>query len=207
MLDYKPPTNLRNELRRNAPSSTLSENYGRSGGYFGDYDEETVGYSSILIYIQLGLAEHYDIILEVVRLMLSIQSGYEKKYSLLPAAFGTGTDFIHKGKYFDLGYMTDNLLATKIAEALRDLSGTGKSEIPAILPEFFPKTDMRSLYSGKTSFDKKDFMVIIARKGEWVLAEHLQDKITYDFKKRILLVEIDEEAVNWKYRDVEFEFN
>lgn len=191
MNNIKPPKNLISKLRHNAPSGSISENFGRTVGYFGDSDDETKGYSAILIYIQLGLSESKELILEVVRLILSVQKDYRKKYQIIPAAFGKGKDFIHKKKYFNMGSYNDSQLDTKIVEEIRTLSSKKKSDVPAILPDFFPKTDIRSLYYGKTKFDKSDLMVIIGKKDEVFFAEHLQDKMTLSVKKRILFVEID----------------
>ena len=114
MLDVKPTFSLISSLRRNAPSSTLSENYGRSGGYYGDEDEETTGYKSIMLFIQAGLSDYYDLILELVKLILSVQKGYRKKYQIVPAIFGRGDVFTNSTKYFDMGYSTDKPLIPQL---------------------------------------------------------------------------------------------
>jgi hypothetical protein len=206
MTSTKPLKSLLSAIRQNAPSTTVSENYGRNAGYFGDYDESTRGYKAIMIYIQLGLSEYDELIIEVVRAILTIQKGYGKKYQIIPAAFGKGMDFILEGKYFDMGYTSDKLNDTKIAKELKNLSGTEKSEVPAIIPDFFPKTDIRSLYYGKTRFERSDMMAIIYKKDELAFAEILKDKFTYELKKRILFVEIEENNVNWHYKNFTPEF-
>ena len=206
MIDFKPPQNLIQLIRRSAPSSTLSENYGRSGGYYGDEEEETSGYKAIMLYIQIGLAEYDELILEVVKLILVVHKGYRKKYPIVPAIFGKGTDFINYNRYFDLGYLTDRQSISTISDVLMNLTGTETSDVPAIIPDFFPKTDIRSLYHGKTLFENDDLMVIIGKKSEVIFAEHLKDKFTYAIKKRLLFVEIEENQINWIFKDYQPEF-
>ena len=69
---------------------------------------------------------------------------------------------------------------------------------PAIIPQLFPKTDMRSFYHGKTKIDKDDLLVIIGCKAEVFLNESLQGKIRGKLKKQILSVEIGEDEVAFK---------
>ena len=106
-------------------------------------------------------------------MILSVQNDFQKKYSLVPALFGKGLDLIHATKYFDLGYITDRQAGSTFANLLKTLTGTNKSDIPAIIPLLFPKTDMRSLNYGKTKFECDDLMVINGKKGEVVIAENL----------------------------------
>jgi hypothetical protein len=206
MDNIKPTSTLFLKIRRDAPSSTLSENYGRTGGYYGDEDEETSGYSAVMIYVQLGLQDYYDVILEAVRLVLKVQLGYRKKYPIVISAFGKGIEFIHEGKYFEMGYMNDKFSDTKIAEKLKLLSSKDTSETPAVIHKLFPKTDMRSLYGGKTRFEQNDFMVIIAKKGELIFANELELLLKQSVKKRILVLEIDEKNVFWNYKIFDFKF-
>jgi len=201
MTNYKPPLALATTIRRNAPTSTLSENSGRSGGYYGDEDEETTGYKSVILLIQKGLADYGELILEVVNLILAVQKGYRKKYAIVPAVFGQGTDLINGTRYFDMGYSTDRQSDRKIADVLIELTGDKKSDVPAIIPYFFPKTDNRSLYGGKTAHHKNDFTVIVGIKGEVVFADYLEIMLTDSFKSRILFVEIDDNSAKWQYQD------
>ncbi|MBM2816969.1 MAG: hypothetical protein HW421_3731 [Ignavibacteria bacterium] len=113
-------------------------------------------------------------------------------------------DFIHDGKYFNC-YGTYNQ-PKYIIDYLMKLTCKAKSPIPAIIPGFFPKTDARSLYIGKTRFERGDLMVIIGKKGEVAFAEHLKDRFTADIEKRILFVEIEENNVNWNFKNMKPEF-
>ncbi|MDP2363662.1 MAG: hypothetical protein Q8M94_07825, partial [Ignavibacteria bacterium] len=191
---------------RNAPSRTASENDGRRGDYFGDYDEETRGFKAIMIYIQHGLAEYYELIREVVKLVLAVQSGNGGKYQIIPVAFGKGSNFSPLRQYFNMGYITDKLAEIRIADAIQEITGNEKSDVPAVIPDFFIKTDARSLINGKIRFEQKDLMVIIGKKSEVVFAEKLRNQFTVDIKKRILFVEIDENSVNWIFRNLQPEF-
>jgi hypothetical protein len=201
MTNYKPPLALATKIRRNAPTSTLSENSGRSGGYYGDEDEETTGYKSVILLIQRGLADYGELILEVVNLILAVQKGHRKKYPIVPAVFGQGADLINSTRYFDMGYSTDRQSDRKIADVLIELTGEETSDVPAIIPYFFPKTDNRSLYGGKTTLDKNDLTVIVGMKGEVVFADDLEIILTDSFKRRILFVEIDDNSAEWLYQD------
>lgn len=201
MTNYKPPLALATTIRRNAPTSTLSENSGRSGGYYGDEDEETTGYKSVILLIQKGLAKYDELILEVVRLILAVQKGYRKKYAIVPAVFGQGADLINGTRYFDMGYYTDRQSDQTIADILNKLTGEEKSDVPAIIPYFFPKTDNRSLYGGKTAIDKNDLIIVIGRKGEVVFADDLEMMLTDSFKRRVLFVEIDDNSAEWLYQE------
>ncbi|MFC2129986.1 hypothetical protein ACFLSQ_00980 [Bacteroidota bacterium] len=206
MKASNPPKNLYLALKRNAPSSTFSENYGRRSGYYGDSDEETKGYKAILIYIQLGLSGYDELIREIVFLILKVQNDYVGKYPIIPAAFGKGNDFIHEKKSFKMGFYNDRQLDTKISKVIKNLSGKYKSDVPAIIPNFFLKTDIRSLYHGKIKFEKDDLMVIIGKKDEVFFNEQLQVKFKSWMKKRILFVEIDYDKVNWNYNIIEPKF-
>ncbi|MEI6091763.1 MAG: hypothetical protein WCR42_15005 [bacterium] len=201
MTNYKPPLALATTIRRNAPTSTLSENSGRSGGYYGDEDEETTGYKSVILLIQKGLAEYGELMLEVVNLILAVQKGYRKKYAIVPAVFGQGADLIKSNRYFNMGYYTDRQSNQTIADILNKLTGEEKCDVPAIIPYFFPKTDNRSLYGGKTALDKNDLMVIVGIKGEVVFADELEIMLTDSFNSRILFVEIGDNSAEWLYQE------
>ncbi len=207
MKKYPIPRLLFNKLKDNAPTITISEDYGRGQEYFGDYDEDASGYKAVMIYIQLGLSEYEDLIKEVVNLILKVQGCYSKHYPLVVAAFGKGKEFIHDRKYFEMGFMNDWMANTKISKVLVDLCKKEKSDIPAIIPDFFPKTDMRSLYDGKMKFETGDLMVIIGKIDEVFFSSELQNRFKAWMKKSILFVEIDGENVNWKFKNYEILFS
>ena len=75
---------------------------------------------------------------------------------------------------------------------------------PAIIPQLFPKTDMRSFYHGKIKIDKDDLLVIIGREDEVFLSESLQEKIRGKLKKQVLSVEIGQNEVAFKTKEKVF---
>lgn len=206
LLNIKPPNNLFRKIRDEAPLITLSENYGRSGGYYGDEDSHTRGYRGVLIYIQKGLGNYSDLVLNTVKLILSVQSEVGKKYPLVPFCFGDGDKLKHEGKYFDLGYSNDRFNDRRIADVLLNLSGNEPGYIPAVITELFPRVGTKSLYHGKTGFDRDDLLVFIGRKDEVVFSRILKQKITYNIKKHMLFVEIETDRVNWKFKIRELKF-
>jgi hypothetical protein len=105
-----------------------------------------------------------------------------------------------------MGYINDRLASSNIANTLISLSNKEECKIPAIIPKFFPKTDIRSIYGGKTAFVKDDLMVIIGRKDEVYFDMKLKDKYRSWMKKRILFVEIDTECINWNYNNYKMEY-
>jgi len=204
--NYKPPTDLVKRIRKNAPVVTVSENDGRHGGYFGDYDDDSRGYAAVVIYIQTGLSEYNELIKETVKVVLSVQNDCGRKYPLVVAAFGKGLEFIHEGKYFELGYHAQHSANDKITEVLERLSGAELSDNPAIIPDLFPKTDNRSLYNGKIKFGLKDLMVIIGKQNAVYFPESIGNQFNKQLKDRILDVEIGENSVNWLFKDFQPKF-
>lgn len=200
---FKPSRILMNKIRDKAPSVDSTEGAGRRFGYYEDYDEAGRGYSSILFYVQLGLAEYKDLIHEIAKLIIYVQSGYSRRYTIIPAAFGKGRDFVSDKKYFDMAYSTSYLAHEKIAGTIAKLSGGEASDVPAVIPAFFQKTDARSLYYGKTQFERNDLMIILGKKGEVFFDAKLENSFRSDMKKRVLFVEIDDENVKWIFRDFE----
>jgi hypothetical protein len=91
------------KLKENAPRRTVSENTGRGRDHMGigGYGEVSSGYRAIMVYIQLGLSDHGELIREIVNLILEVQKGYGTKYPIIPAAFGKGNEFISYIKYFE----------------------------------------------------------------------------------------------------------
>ena len=206
-ISYKPHSSLFLKIRNEAPSITVSENYGRSGGYYGDEDIETRGYRAVLIYIQLGLAGNIDLFLNTARLVLSVQKGACIRYPLVPLGFGTGNKLIHEGKYFDLGFSNDYANDFKIAETLMRISGNEVGNIPSIIPELYPKAGIRNLYGGKARVDESDLLVFIGKKNEVAFSSVLGPKINSRIKRHILLVEIEEDKTNWNFINHNILFN
>lgn len=204
MEKIKIPGKIILKLRNDKPTYVISENYGRQSNFFGDYDESASGYKAVCIYVQNGLADYVDLFKEIARGVFNIQAGGKRFYPLVVFGFGKTIHLQHEKKSFDFGYMNDLANVTKVAEAISRISGSIPYK-PAIIPELFPKTDIRSLYHGKTRIERDDLLIIIGRENEIFLSDTLENTITYSFRKQTLLVEIDKENVSYKTRP-NFEF-
>ena len=203
------PSRLIHKISQNAPSYQTSENYGRSGGYYGGSEEYGRSYKSICIYIQNGLSNEIELFKVISKAVFKIQCDNKRKYPLLVFGFGK-TEFLqYEKKYFDFGYTNSWHNANSVAEAISRISGTEKVEM-AIMPELFPKTDIRSLYYGKTKIEPDDLLIIIGKKDEVSLDENLKKKNSHrinKLKKRTLLVEILTKNVCFNYKPMELFLN
>jgi|TARA_B100002003_G_scaffold231112_1_gene241835 hypothetical protein len=189
-------------ISQDAPSYQAGEIYGRSEGYGRSY-------KCICIYVQNGLSNHLELFKIISKSIFKIQSNNKRKYPLLVFGFGD-TEFLqHEKKYFDFGYVNSWHNANKVAETISRISGTKKVEM-AIMPELFPKTDIRSLYYGKTKIEPDDLLIIIGKKDEVSLDENLKKKNSHrinKLKKRTLLVEILTKNVCFNYKPMELFLN
>jgi hypothetical protein len=195
---FSPPSGLYSKTGQAAPTITISEDDGRRGGYYGDSDEETRGYRAVLVYIQKGLGSQHDLVRSVVRLILKAQRDAGIKWALVPLSFGWEDGRLHhEKKYFDLGPSSGSIADSNITETILRISGTDPSSMPAVIPELYPRADIRSLYGGKTRVDEEDLLVVIGIKDEVCFAEQLRNRITNPIRKHILFVEISESQANW----------
>ena len=203
------PKNMINKIRSDAPLYQTTENYGRSGGYYGDSEDYGRSYKSICIYVQNGLESEMELLKVLSKAIFKIQRNNKRLYPLLVFGFGD-TEFLqHEKKYFDFGYVNSWHNANKIAETISRISGTKKVEM-AIISELFPKTDIRSLYYGKTKIEPDDLLIIIGKKDEVSLDENLKKKNSHrinKLKKRTLLVEILTKNVCFNYKPMELFLN
>ncbi len=187
----KIPASIISKLKYNAPTYDVSENYGRPGGFFGDYDERASGYKAVLIYIQNGLADYLPLFKNIARALFQIQEGCKRRYPLVVFGFGT-TDYLQNdGKYFDFGYANDWYNDNKVAETMARISGSNRI-VPAIIPELYPKPGTQNPYKGKSRIDREDLLVIIGKIDEIFFCEKFAERITYNLRKQILFIELDE---------------
>jgi|TARA_B100000315_G_scaffold107815_1_gene98930 hypothetical protein len=204
--EIKFPNNLLHRVNQDVPSYQISENYGRRGGYYSDSEEYGKSYKSICIYIQNGLSNEIELFKVISKAVFKIQCDNKRKYPLLVFGFGK-TEFLqHEKKYFDFGYTNSWHNANRVAETISRISGTNKVEM-ALIPELFPKTDIRSLYSGKINIERDDLLVIIGYKNQFALDEELKKRISHKknkLKKRTLLVEVSDQNVEFIYKPVDF---
>lgn len=193
-------------LFRNSPIITVSENDGRQAGYFGGYDITTRGYLNVIIFIQKGLGRYNNLIQEIVDSVLKMQREISKEYYLLPLSFGWKEPLHHNKKYFSLGYRNDWYGREKIANEIISLAGNKMCKLPIVINKLFPKTDIRSLYHGKVGIENKDLLIYIGNKDKIYFSPNLKRKITNTLRKQSLMVQIDENMVNWIYRKGIYKF-
>ncbi len=194
--NYKPPQSLIRKIKQTAPTHSFE----------GDGREETSSsFECVLVYIQSGLGDKKELVKEDVKLILKVQKGGCRKYPLIPMSFGKESILTHDRKYFDLGYINDAYNDNKITEVLVRLSSTQKVN-EAIIPELYPKTDIRSLYTGKTRVTGDDLLVIIGVKDQVSFEQSLEAKLKLKIIKHILFVEIDNDKINWIYKTMDIKF-
>lgn len=193
-MSYDIPSRILRKLIRNAPTYAVSENSGRSGAYFGGYDECASSYKSICIYVQNGLGDYAEVFQSIAKSVFRIQAGSKRQYPLLVFGFGRSHNLQHEKKYFPLGFVNSAGNWHEIAETISRVSGITPCNL-AIIPELYPKTDIRSLYHGKTNIDKDDLLIIIGRKSEVCFDVNLEPRMKPSLMKQILLVEIDNDEV------------
>jgi len=193
------PSRLIHKISQDSPSYQAGEIYGRS-------EEYGRSYKCISIYVQNGLYDQIELFKEISQSIFKIQSNNKRKYPLLVFGFGETEHLQHEKKYFDLGYANSWHDANKIAETIARISGN-KRVNNAIIPELFPKADIRSLYGGKTKIEQDDLLIIIGKKDEVLLDENLKKKISLRINKlmkRTLLVQINNNDVTFNFRPKDF---
>ncbi len=203
-MKTKLPYKIISRLRSNAPTRETG-GWGRRHEPCSGGESEAVGYKSVCIFVQNGLADHVELFKEIAKGIFKIQQNVGMKYPLLVFGFGNTDHLQHENKYFEFGFVNDSYKYKKVADTIARISGDTPAT-PAIIPQLFPKTDMRSFYHGKTKIDKDDLLVIIGREDEVFLNESLQGKIRGKLKKQILSVEIGEDEVAFKTKERVFEY-
>jgi len=174
----------------------------------GTYDESSEyarSYKSVIIYVQNGLADHIELFKVIAKSIFTIQSTGARKYPLLVFGFGSTKDLQHEKKYFDFGYLNDKYNIEKVAQTISRISGHNSNK-NSIIPALFPKTDMRSLYSGKTKIENDDLLIIIGKENEVLFNSELKHKINRSIKNHILFVDVDMEEVKWHFGKFEIQF-
>ena len=186
---YKVSNKLINKIIRKAPTYISGGKYSlRSYGYD---DEYSTSYKSVIIYIQNGLNNNHELFKEIFKAIIKIQKGGNRKYQLLVFGFGDTDKLQHENKFFDFGYINDKYNIDKVIETISRLSGSQVIKEIAIIPELFPKTDARSLYTGKIKVDDQDLLIIIGNKEKTIFAEKLKRKLKMSIRKHIMFADIN----------------
>jgi hypothetical protein len=206
-LPFKVPSRIISALQSNAPSHSAGQ---RTNGYgtYRDDGNTYSGYNSVVLYIQNGLGAYKELIDEVLKAVQKVQQNVGKEYPLLPLGFGNSLTLQHEGKVIQmvpLNMITFNAIS-KITEIVLRISESHQSSPPAIIPELFPKVDIRSLYNGKTRIDENDLLIIIGKEGQVYFNEELETKLNYRIKKHMLFVEIRGEEVNYILKNPDLKY-
>jgi len=196
---FSAPAVIQHKTMHNAPSRTVSENWGRQGGFFGDEDLTTSGYKSVLIYVRKGLG-HFDVIKPVVDFVMAVQYDLQAKWPLIPLSFCKEEELNHLGTGFGMGYVNDWLNRSHIAKAICKLAGQELEEGPSLIRKIFPKTDMRSLYTGKVAVKADDLLVFVDFDDELYFDQKLKRYLRVVGRKHMIFVGVDRaiQGSTWK---------
>ena len=191
---FAAPYRIIRRIRNYAPSRTISENWGRSGGFYGDEDETTSGYESVLIYVRRGLGRP-EIITPVIGFALEVQREYSARWTLIPLSYGWGDELKHMGT--DI-VMNRSMRADKVTPVLCEVAGDVVEPGAAVVPKLFPRTDIRSLYQGKVSVTERDLLLFVDLEDGPQLADGI--RISGQMKRRTVMVSVNEalDAAEWK---------
>lgn len=205
--NFKIPNQLVNKIANNAPSHTSSENGYRRLGQFEDYNEEASGYKTICIFVQNGLFEETNVFIEISKAIFMFQRGNAREYQVFIFGFGQTPTLQHQKQFFTFGkYVGDSSNYKKVAEIISKVSGQTDVN-PAIIPEFFPKSDFTTLYGyNKTKIDREDLLIIIGRKDQVSLHSDLEQQMTNKIYKQTLYVELQDDAIQYNYRYDNFNY-
>jgi hypothetical protein len=185
---------LRNKLRVKAPTIE-ADGIRQSRRVPGQcsYEAEIKAYASIICYIQKGLGKENQIIEEVIKIILSVQSSSGHKYYFMhPFSFGWDDNKLHHKKsaisIISRGNST-NIINELCRLAGSDFSGT------SIIPSLFPPT---SLYSKKTKATVHDLLVYICKNRSVQLSE--LSTVAYNrVRCRSLWLFINNDKPEWEF--------
>lgn len=203
--NFKISPNLIRRIKQNAPTYTASENFGRRLGVFGDYEEDASGYKNICIYIQNGHEDKVDLFKEISKSIFTFQSTNTNKYKVFVFGFGETSSLQHEGKYYSFGLLNDSQNINLVARKFAEISGK-RTPKQSIIPKLFPAGDIKSAKFGKTKIEKDDLLIIIGSKDEVFLHSELEQTVTNSFYKNLLFAEINNDTVNYNYRNFAFTF-
>ncbi len=191
---FAAPYQIIRRIRNYAPSRTISENWGRSGGFYGDADESTSGYESVLIYMRRGLGRP-EIIAPVIEFALEVQREYSARWTFIPLSYGWGDELKHMGT--DI-VMNRSMGADKITPVLCQVAGDVVEPGTAVVPKLFPRTDIRSLYQGKVRVTERDLLVFVDLEDGPRLAEGI--RISGQMKRRFVVVSVGDalDRADWR---------
>lgn len=187
---FDAPSALQRKVFNHAPHRTTSENWGRQGGFYGDDDVTTCGFESVLIYVRKGLG-HQEVIKPVVDFVLAVQNELEAKWPLIPLSYGKEKELNHLGTSFTMGFVNDRSALARITSAVCELAGQEQEEGTSLVHKIFPKTDMRSFYTGKVAVKRDDLLVFVDYDGELFFHPSVKNRLRIVGRNRMVFVGVD----------------
>ncbi len=191
-----PPSGLRGRLGRHAPLKTTGENWGRRGGFYGESDSSTRIYRCVLLYIEQGLGGETALFEAIARLLDRVQP-YGYSYNLLPLGYGDGEALVHDRRAIPVRFKIIPSQKNAFLETCAKVAGGAAVDDP-VVPSLFPKTDLRSLYTGKVAVDRNDLLIFVRRAGRLVFSEQATAKARR-YRRQILDVAVGIDGVEWTY--------
>jgi len=189
---FSVPSNILIKAKSLAPRRTVSENWGRGGGFHGDTDVTTRGYDSIMLYVRKGLGR-FDIILEAIKFAFEVQSSVRKMWTLVPVSHGWGDKLKHLGTDYAMRYINESSRREQIAQDVCQLAGDKIEPGAAPVCELFPRADVRSLYDGKIKVTDRDLLVFVDLEDAVLFHCRLRGRIRQSMQKRMVLAGVSEE--------------
>jgi len=194
---FTAPASFIRNVRNRAPLKTISENWGRSIGYYGDADESTRIYRAILVYIEQGMGKASPLF-EGVRAFIEKVQPRSMHYIVLPMSFGDDEALHHDGKAIRVTSGLNRLTGRKFLETCVSVAGDEPAERPYI-PVLFPKTDYRSLYQGKVAVDRNDLLIFLNNDSSLQFSEKA-GSAARRYRKQAVVVDYREgDSATWSF--------
>lgn len=200
------PNRIIRKIKSKAPCFSYGENFNRYPGVITEGHETGCQYKNVVIYIQNGHNNKKDFFEKLIKGISKIQSSRSRKYRLFIFGIGNSKQLQHNGKYFDLNYPNIKSQKKKIIEVFSEISGNKKCS-KAIIYELFPKSQGKNFYTSRTKINQEDLLIIIGNKNEVSFSENLKSKLKISIRKHILLIEFDNNELNYIFYPKELNFN
>lgn len=159
-VDFHAPTPVVRTARNRAPTSTISENWGRNFGYYGDEESSTSGYGSALLYVRKGLGRP-DIVEAAVHFIREVQRHTTRRWTLVPLSHGWSNGLRHLGTDVQMRRDMNGEVIKRLVADTCAMAGDDLDEGRALVTSLFPPTDIRSLYGGKKRVERSDLLVFV----------------------------------------------
>ncbi|NOZ45162.1 MAG: hypothetical protein GXO79_00095 [Chlorobi bacterium] len=203
--EYKIPRNLIRKIISKAPCFSSGENFNRYPGVITEGHETNCQYNNVILYIQNGHKGKFDFFESLLKDIAKIQSSRARKYRLFIFGFGNSKELQHEDKYFELRGNNIILKKKEIIDVLENITTDNKCS-EAIIPALFPKSQGRNFYTNRTKINREDLLIIIGNKDEVYFNETLKSQLKLSIRKHILLIEFDNNTINYIFYPKELIF-